>query len=143
MARNSGKYLEDIVQDELKKLVSGEFIFRRLYDAFSAQGTGLPAQPADFECAVKSHGAFYLECKSVGHKKGRLPKGSFSQLADMKAWSRCSVSGVLLVHCYGFDSNMYLVNVDDIDQSLKSWVIPDIGKQVLTTNLLEGIIKLL
>lgn len=141
--RNDGKYLEsDITEPELNKHVSVDFRYRRLYDSFSAQGHGLPAQPADYTGCYKGK-SFYLECKTTGHKLGRLPKGSFSQLADMRSWAKCGKTGILLTHCYGFDGGLYLTNVLDMDPALKSWLIPPLSKSILTTELFKEIIKLL
>lgn len=142
MSLNTGKYLEAIIHDELNKNVSSDFLWRRLYDTTSAQMKVIQAQPADFLCCHSGR-AFHIEAKTTKHKLGRLPKASFSQCAAMKAWSRCGFKGFLLVHTYGFDGEIYLVDVDEVNPELKSWVIPDIGKPVLVTNLLQEMIELL
>lgn len=134
--RNDGKYLEIAVQTELAKLVSKDLIFIRMYDSYSAKGNPLPAQPADYMICYQRMPMF-LELKTTGNKNGRLPKNSFPQLPVMRAWSIAGFPGFLLCHCYGFDSELYLVNVISMDPSQKSWVIPDIGRKVLVTNFLE------
>ena len=140
MAPNDGTYAEDIVKTELNKHVSSDFMWRRLYDTKSAQLHTIQAQPADFECVYKGR-PFFIEVKTVGHKLGRLPQGSFSQRALMQSWSKAGFRGFVLVHAYNFDGELYLVDVDDIQPDLKSWVIPELGIIVNVDTFLQEIIK--
>lgn len=139
MAPNDGRYLENLVNMELSSKVNENFLFRRLYDSYTARGQAYPAQPADWFCCYEGK-PFHLEAKTLGHAKGRLSRGSFSQLPSMRAWAKVGVTGLLLVHCYGYDSELYLLDVTVTEPNLKSWVIPELSKPILITNLLQEII---
>lgn len=129
---NDGKYLEHAVEVELRKYKQTRFFWRRLYDAAAARSK-LPAQPSDFFLSFMINDSeavpIHLECKSVGKKTRRLDKGSFSQLADMKRWSKAGVQGFVLIHFHELDI-FCVEDVDNMEFGVPSWVIR--GRQYLT-----------
>lgn len=116
--RNDGKYLEDELETQLKKITRTDFHWRRLHDAKAAR-TYMPAQPADFFIADKGK-AFHVECKSVGKKTRRFPK--FTQLPDMLRWQKAGVPGYVLIHFHELDE-FYFVPVTQLEFGKPSWVI--------------------
>lgn len=136
MARNDGRYLEDAVQEELKKISCSHFHFRRLYDTYTAK-KGMPPQPADFFLSSqKGHcfRAIHLECKTT--KSNTLRFDTFSQLADMKRWAMAGVLGYVLVHFYTPD-RLFMIDVDDLDETAASWKASVVGSEF--TNMEEVI----
>ncbi len=118
--KNDGRYLEQAVEDELKKITRVGFHWRRLYDTKAARNV-LPAQPSDY--FISNHGTtVHLEVKSQQGKTKRLKK--FSQLADMQRWRRAGVEGYVLVHFYELDE-IYLVNVSNLEFGKPSWVLSE------------------
>ena len=121
---NDGKYLEDAVEEELKKIQTERFRYRRLPDARTARGM-FPAQPADFFASYcddydRSSIGAHIECKSVKGKTRRLPK--FAQHAEMLAWDKAGVLGYLVVHFHEIEE-IYVVHVNDIPIGKPSWVL--------------------
>ena len=121
---NDGKYLEDAVEEELKKITTERFRYRRLPDARTARGM-FPAQPADFfashyDTYDNSSLGVHIECKSIKGKTRRLPK--FAQHAEMLAWDKAGVLGYLVVHFHEIEE-IYVVCVASIPIGKPSWVL--------------------
>lgn len=118
MQRNDGKYLENALQDELKKINIAAFEWRRLYDSFSAQGKALPPQPADFFMCYFGN-SYHVECKTS--KETNLRLKMFDQYGSMRRWGWVGVEGLVLVHFYTVD-RLFLVPVKELE-SRPSWVM--------------------
>lgn len=93
---NDGKYFEDFIEKELKKIKEPGFRYRRLHDAHAARNFFVK-QPADFFLAFNGV-CCHLECKTTASKTWRLEK--FSQLPEMQMWERAGVIGLVAVHFY-------------------------------------------
>ncbi len=101
---NSGKYLEQEVQDYFDSLGSHKMVLHRFNDSAAARNL-TKAQPADFLVKLKGVDAFLFECKSVKHEF-RLPK--FVQHPRMAKWRMAGTNGMLLVHHYTTDVYRYI-----------------------------------
>ncbi len=118
---NDGKYLEDALQLELKKIKKTTFMWRRLHDASDLPGGNakIPRQPSDF--IISNGKSIHVELKSRKSKTCRLEK--FDQFADMRRWALAGTPGFVIVHFYSVSEELYLVDVLDLDPSAKSWVL--------------------
>lgn len=141
---NDGKYLEDAVEEELKKIRGENFRYRRLPDARTARGM-FPAQPADYFLSYSDPDfqfkrGFHLECKSVKGKTRRLPK--FTQHAEMIAWSKAGVLGYVIVHFHETEE-IFVVSVNDIPIGKPSWVLEDGVNSTQVATIKEALVDFL
>jgi len=132
--KNSGKYLEEAIESELKKNTDTSRHWRRLHDGRAAKNY-IPAQPADFFLCIAG-GAVYLESKSQKGKTRRLNK--FSQLPVMQRWSSAGVKGAVVVHFHELEE-LFMVDVDWFDPSKPSWVL---SEEFIIESLEDGLEKL-
>ena len=119
MARNSGRYLEEAIANELGKNTDVTRHWRRLQDTHAARNY-IVAQPADFELCVEGKGML-LEAKSQRGKTTRLKK--FSQLPEMLRWAAAGKKGYCLVHFYELGEDLIVVDVEDLEVGKPSWVL--------------------
>lgn len=131
---NTGKYLEQALQEAFSKVKHSLFQWRRLYDSFSAQGKALPAQPSDFfVCCAGS--PYHIEAKTS--KDSRLKM--FPQYGPLLRWDSVGVTGLVVVHFYTPD-RLFVVPVRELVQQ-PSWVLDDEWEikniQELITMILE------
>lgn len=122
MAKNSGKYLENLADTHLKTVSFPGFKYRRLHDSYAARNY-LIAQPADF--FMSNQGLTkHLECKS--QKGTTLRLKSFSQHPEMLEWAKAGVPGFVLVHFYELPTDVfYVVDVTTLELGQPSWVIKE------------------
>jgi len=119
MARNSGRYLEEAIANELGRNTDITRHWRRLQDTHAARNY-IVAQPADFELCVEGKGML-LEAKSQRGKTTRLKK--FSQLPEMLRWAAAGKKGYCLVHFYELGEDLIVVDVEDLEVGKPSWVL--------------------
>ena len=120
-----GEYLESEVGKVLSQVKNKEFYYRRMYDSFSARGSALPSQPADFFAAYRGE-CYHIEAKTSKEKNLRLKM--FPQYADLKRWQEAGVTGVVVVHFYTPD-RLFLMPVDRLGTQ-PSWKCDEIGVEL-------------
>lgn len=108
--KNDGEYLQDVLQDALKKFSQyHKAFYYRFYDSKSTNGGYLPAQPGDYFLLVPGM-CMLIECKStkvtsplltLAHK-GEVGK---RQIAKHKLWHR---AGNPSLYLYGNLANKVL-----------------------------------
>jgi len=135
MNSNTGKYLETALQESFSKVTDPLFHYRRLYDAFSAQGRAYPAQPADFFVCCKGR-SYHIEAKTTKDKRLKMP----TQYGALKRWDSVGVTGLIVVHLYTPD-RLFVVPVRELEEAPswtmgQAWEIKNI--QELITMIMEG-----
>jgi hypothetical protein len=129
MAANDGVYLQNVVEDALKKSKFKGQAYQRMLDSKAARRK-VARQPADYLLSTVGGGPLWLECKTCGHKARRLTRDDFSQVFDMFKWHEAGVTGYILVHFY-VTEELYLAHIAEFDTTKTSWKFgSEVGKLV-------------